>query len=520
MSQISLYEEVLRAGAEKALAPHPTRPSAGVVLWRARGTQLEVFWIQRAPTMPFMGGWRAFPGGTWTPRDVELPVQGCPDHPCPGRPTLATADPAEQPEGEDLLPGIGATALRELWEETGLLIVNRQGVRLSPNTPWSVSLREHGAELDVGRLRFAGRWLTPPFAPVRFDNRFFLLQWKPEDGEPKSLASEYLGGEWIQPAVALDRLHRGEELAAPPIYHILRVLAEDGPEKGVPRLLNTSECNLGPLRRIELRPGILLFPLRTATLPPATHTNTYLVGHGDCLLIDPGSEDPDELTRLESALKAAERELGRRVQAVFLTHHHPDHVAGTPWFQKRWHLPVWAHRATAERLKAQGIPVDRFVGDGEELSLGSAREPFLLRSHWTPGHAPGHLALEVVETGDLLSGDLVSALSTVVIAAPEGDMTAYLDTLEKMSNKNFRTLFPSHGAPLLDPPKVFRAVLEHRQERERRILEAWVQGTREVDALVRATYDELPLFLKPLATRQVEAHLSRLQALGKLETEP
>ncbi len=516
MNSLSLYEEVLRAGANSSTAMRPPRPSAGVVPWREGRKGLEVFWIERSRSMPFMGGWRAFPGGAWESSDLTLPLSGDCRHLDPGQATLATADPSEQPEGVDLIPGLAATALRELFEETGLLIVDRAVGRPAPETPLAPWLREHGCQLDASRLVFAGRWLTPPFTPIRFDNRFFLLRWKPEDGEPYAASRECASAEWIEPAAALDRLATGPDLAAPPIYHLLRVLAEDGPEDGLPRLLDTEESNLGPLRRIELRPGIVLFPLRAATLPPATHTNAYLVGEEECILVDPGCDDPDELARLEAALEAARSRLGRWVGAIFLTHHHPDHVAGAPWLRSRLKLPVWAHAATEQRLRERGLEVDRVIADGESLFLTRRGTPFELRCHLSSGHAPGHLAVEVVAGRDLLAGDLISPLSTVVIAAPDGEMSTYLSTLERMEQQPFRTLFPAHGAPILNPKEAFGAVLEHRRAREQRILEAWHRGVREVPGLVAAAYDELPPFLKPLAARQVEAHLLRLAELGKL----
>lgn len=514
---VSLYEEVLRAAGRELALPRPPRPSAGVVPWREGSRGLEVFWIQRARTMPFMGGWHAFPGGVWDRRDQEIPIAGEPIHPNPARPTQATSDPAEQPDGEDLLPGLAATALRELFEETGLLVLDRPGQRPDPRVSLASWLRESGRALDASRLVFAGRWLTPPFAPARFDNRFFLLRWQPADGEPIADPAECASGEWVPPKDALDALRSGGALAAPPIYHLLRVLAEEGPERGLGRFLDTREANLGPLRRIELRPGILLFPLRSATLPPATHTNTYLIGSRECLLVDPGSEDPGELERLEAALTVAERDLGRRAVAILLTHHHPDHVAGAQRLREKLEIPIWTHRETARLLGGRGIPCDRALQGGELLKLEGDTEPTRIRCHWTPGHAPGHLALELEGTGDLLIGDLMSPLSTVVIAPPDGDMTLYFESLERMRELSLRTLFPAHGAPLLEPQAAFAAILEHRKMRETRILEGWRAGIRDHSELVSRVYEELPAHLEPLARRQVEAHLSRLASLGRLD---
>lgn len=152
-----LYEQVM-AAAGGALPPvRPPRPSAAVVLWRreTRGG-LELFWLKRGQTLPFMGGWHAFPGGALEKSDLTAPAHGAPAGVVPGQWTPASADAEDSPAATDLVPGLAAAALRELTEETGVRIQS-QGVH------------------DATRLVFAGRWLTPPFTPVRFDNRFFQI---------------------------------------------------------------------------------------------------------------------------------------------------------------------------------------------------------------------------------------------------------------------------------------------------------------------------------------------------------
>jgi len=519
-----LYERVLAAAGGAAPAPRAPRPSASVVLWRGDGDGLEVYWIRRGRSLPFMGGWHAFPGGAVDRADAALPLEGAPAHPDPAARTSGLPDQDEQPEALDLAPGVAAAALRELFEETGVLLgANAPGASLAElrndsltrSATFGDGLRARDLSLDAGRLAFAGRWLTPPFTPVRFDNRFFLAEWRPEDGEPSVLPPESEEGEWIAPRRALARALDGEAMAAPPILHLLRVLGEEGPERGMPRLLDTSEANLGPLRRIELRPGILMFPLAAATLPPATHTNCLLIGHGEAVLVDPGSSMPREQERLVAALEAAREGLGRRPVAIVLTHHHPDHVAGAAEISRRLGLPIWAHAATRERLAGAGLAVDRDLADGERLEL--AGEPTMtLRLHHTPGHARGHLALEVEGAGDLVGGDLVAGFGTIVIAPPEGNMDDYLASLDRLRGRGFRTLFPAHGAAILDVDAKLTEYLEHRLAREAQILEQWRAGAREPRAMLAAVYPEVPAAVHPLAERQILAHLERLRRLGAL----
>ncbi len=500
--QTGLYERVLEAAGGQLPAARPARPSASIALWRRHPDRLEVYWIERGRTIPFMGGWHAFPGGAIERTDADLPVTGRPHHPTPEGVTRPAPD-AVGPLAPDLAPGVVAGALREFEEEVGL-------------------------RLTADRLTFGGRWLTPNLGPRRFDNRCFLAEWRPADGEPQPRQPECEQGEWVEPRRALDRVEAGDVIVAPPVLHVLRVLAEDGPEDRRGRLVDTREADLGPLRRIEFRPGVLCFPLAAATLPPATHTNAFLVGTGEAILIDPGSPFAAENDRLLAALQAAERQLGRRVVEIWLTHHHPDHVGGVETVRRALGVPVAAHPATAERLSAVGIPIDRLLDDGEQRRLDGP-SPFTVRALHTPGHARGHLAFAVaaasgrpagqdlIHLHDLIGGDLVAAAGTIVIDPPEGDMDDYLATLERLAARRWRTLFPSHGVPVLDVAAKLREYIDHRLERERQVLAAWQAGRRAPADFLDLVYPDLEPAARPLAERQIVAHLDRLRRHGRID---
>lgn len=518
-----LYEQVLAAAAGATLAvSRPPRPSAAVVPWRRRDGRLEVFWVRRSEAVPFMPGWHAFPGGAVARGDAELPVHGEPQ----GARDVSAIPPRSELEGDeprpDLVPGIAAAALRELWEETGLLVVDEADaapLALSPNADagsLAAALADRGLTLDATPLVWAGRWLTPAFTALRFDNRFFLLHWPVERRtQPAVVAGELTEGEWVEPQAALLRWRRGEVLAAPPILHLLTVLAEEGPEGGLPRLRDPVEADLGPFRRIELRPGVVLLPLRTPTLPPATHTNAYLLGTGPAVLVDPGSPWPDEQAKLHAALAAAAERLGRRVTAIWLTHHHPDHVGGARAAAAALGVPIAAHAATVEHLGGRGIAVDVTLRDGERHELGPG---FGVRVVHTPGHSRGHLAFHVEADGTLLCGDLVSALSTIVIDPPDGNMADYLGSLARARSLAPRFLFPAHGPVLRGGVEVLDRLIEHRRAREARVLAAWRQGVRDPADIVPLAYDrdEVPAPLRPVAARQVQAHLDHLREQGSL----
>lgn len=524
-----LYEHLL-ARAEAPTSGPPPRASSAVVPWRTTAEGgLEVYWVRRSPRLRFMGGWWAFPGGAVDRADASRATEGTPTgvhgktfHP----PAPSLDDEARETLGVDLAPGVVTAALRELFEETGLLLcapppaattlAESRRALLNGDVEFGELLDRHALSLDASRLVFAGRWLTPPFAPRRFDNRFFLLEWSAAQPiQPSILPGELAEGEWITPRAALARWRSGEALAAPPILHILGVLAEDGVgDAAHARLRDTGEANLASMRRIELVPGVVMLPVRTPTLPPAATTNCFLVGDRDAVLIDPATPLPDEQARLIAAVDAA-RARGTIVRSIVISHHHIDHVGAVERLRAHLGVPVLAHEASRLPLRAQGIDLDGVLEDGARLQVG--RETELEVVH-TPGHTHGHLAFALAAYGTLLCGDLVSALSTIVIDPPEGDMDAYIRSLERATRHAPRLLLPAHGPPLLNAPRVLEKARAHRLDREQQVLEAWQDGLRAPEAIVTRVYpDDLPAIVRPVAARQVLAHLARLDARGSLQ---
>ncbi|MEM7482829.1 MAG: MBL fold metallo-hydrolase [Acidobacteriota bacterium] len=527
MSEDSLYEIVMAAAADAPLPPPKApRPSASVIPWRRIRDRIQVYWVRRTNALAFMGGWYAFPGGGLSRKDLPVPVAGSPQ--AVPEPFAATVflDDGHHETPPDLVPGLTACVLRELFEETGLLLTTepmpetvlarlsqeRQQL-LGKQRPFAELLNDLGVELSADRLTFAGRWLTPPLAPMRFDNRFFLLEWpESERLQPEIFPGELDAGEWIDPAEAHARWSEGDVVTAPPILHALKVLADAGPVDGLARLQQPDEASLGPFRRIEFRPGVILLPLETATLPPANRTNAILLGTRERVLIDPGSSLPAEQEKLEAAIAALPP---GTVTAIWLTHHHPDHIGGVERARQALKVPVLAHRLTAERLAERDIRVDGFLEDGEVRVL-NGEPPFPVRIFHTPGHARGHLCFLEENRRSLIGGDLVAGFGTIVIDPPEGDMDDYLHSLERMADLAPGTLFPAHGPPLRDATGSFRHYIEHRLWREAKVLAAWRDGLREPAAIRPQVYEDTPKPAWPLAERQIKAHLQRLDRAGRL----
>lgn len=253
---------------------------------------------------------------------------------------------------------------------------------------------------------------------------------------------------------------------------------------------------------VPVAPGIRVLALRTPTLPPAAHTNVYLVGpeDGPVAVVDPGSPYTDQQAILDGVLGQIPIEL------VVLTHHHGDHVGGAVALADRWGVPIAAHPATARRLEGV-VPVTRALADGEVV-YGA------LAIH-TPGHAEGHLCFEL--GGATIAGDMVAGLGTILIDPSEGDMALYFASLERLLERPNGVLLPAHGPSIPDGHGKLREYLAHRKMREARVVEALSEAPVTTAALVATVYDDTPKLFWPLAERSLLAHLTKLVREGRAQ---
>ena len=479
--------------AGPAAAP-PLRPAASLILI-SRKPKLRVLWVRRAEANPFLGGFHSFPGGRMSPEDGPT-------------------------DGEEALElAMIRCAVRETFEETGIFVgVNgpkpdqaaRRLLReqvLNGNAEFWPSIERIGLSLDRAAFRMSGRWVTPPFSRTRFDTMFFVSELEQPES-PDVWPGELSSGEWVEPDRALRLWEEDRVTLAMPTLHAIRVIGE-GADDLPARLRAVPEANGVPSRHVILHPGIVMVPLRTETLAPATHTNAAVIGDAEIVIVDPGTADSGELEALYEVVDGATAR-GGKVTAVLLTHRHKDHVSGADAVRARYGAPVWGHGLISDRVR-----LDRELRDGDRIELKGPHRRRVLALH-TPGHSRSHIAFFEERSRTLCAGDLVSTLGTVVVDPPDGNMSDYLRSLDRLRELQATALIPGHGPPSRGVGHLLAALLEHRRMREARILSALKGGPMTEEALREEVYRDTPGAPPALAARTLEAHLERLVEEGRI----
>ena len=223
-------------------------------------------------------------------------------------------------------------------------------------------------------------------------------------------------------------------------------------------------------------------------------TNTWILGERPSIVVDPGPSIASHLR--EVAASAGD------LAAILLTHDHPDHAPGATELAEMTGATVHAARPPdgGERLR-----------DGQAITIGSVE----VRVVATPGHTPDSVSFFVPAASALLTGDTVVGRGTSVIDPPEGDLTAYLRSLERLRDLSPRAIHPGHGPLVLDGVAKLDEYLEHRRMREEQVLSALADGGRTIQDMVPVIYEGYPTELHELAGRSILAHLLKLEAEGR-----
>jgi glyoxylase-like metal-dependent hydrolase (beta-lactamase superfamily II) len=257
-------------------------------------------------------------------------------------------------------------------------------------------------------------------------------------------------------------------------------------DHGVPFALNTRVRRL-----VAPNPGVMTGP----------GTNTYLLGHNEVAVLDPGPALPEHI---DAILDAA----GDSIRWIVCTHTHPDHS------------PAWLALAAATGAEVIGAsaPDDMFQDKTFEPTVELqhdhvlATSEFTLRAVHTPGHVGNHFCFFLEEEGMLFAGDHIMNGSTVVIIPPSGDMKAYIESLQLLLKYPLQTIAPGHGEVMPQPIEVVDWLVKHRLKREQKVIDALRQtGRAPLDELVKVVYDDVDTSLHKMARLSLSAHLIKLQ---------
>ncbi len=266
---------------------------------------------------------------------------------------------------------------------------------------------------------------------------------------------------------------------------------------------------------LPLRPGV---PVRlsgrvwrltcaNAGLMTGPGTNSYFLGEADhWALIDPGPADSRHLRALQQCAPGP-------IRQILVTHTHPDHSPGAAPLRRLIGAQLLGRVSAHTQGQDRTFIPDRELRDGDTLTLGSDTT---LRVLHTPGHASNHLCYLLEQERLLFTGDHIIQGSTVVIDPPDGDMSAYIASLERLLDEDLAALAPGHGALMTRPHEALCALIAHRLNRESRVYSALSAHAPEpLAALLERAYAEVPVTLYPLAERSLLAHLLKLEADGR-----
>jgi recombination protein RecT len=536
--------------------PAPTRPAATVLLLRDGAKGVEVLMTRRATTASFAPGAYVFPGGGVDALDATSHLQA-----------------TRRPSQSDLHLTQAIAAIRESYEELGVLLARRLDgsvaddsdiASLDRSQPFVAQCAARGLTLMAEDVFVLAHWVTDRDLPRRFDVPFLVAR-MPEGQAPVADETEQFEPEWVRPADALARHKAGRFFM---IFPTVRTLERLEAFPDVDAVLQACAVNEQPLwtscpragwlagreaRYMEHeapfgelalvcpdgqivhtldwqteQPVALLNNVQRLTAPnpgvmTGPGTNSYLVGEATSgyIVIDPGPADTEHLDKLWRAT-------GGDIRLIVCTHSHPDHSPGALPLQARCtHKPPILGLPSGPNARAASeFTPDRSLQDQELLTLtGQGPAGYLthtLKVIHTPGHAANHLCLILLEDGLLFSGDHILNGSTTVIDPPDGDMTLYLQSLDRLGElcvqDRLDYILPAHGyvigGPRGEAALAVSQLKAHRLKREAKILRAMQaapQGT--LDDWVALAYDDVPPRMWPVAKRSLMAHVTRLEGL-------
>ncbi|HJM13122.1 MAG TPA: MBL fold metallo-hydrolase [Candidatus Thalassarchaeaceae archaeon] len=484
------------------------RPSASVMISRTAGGGHEILLGHRVSELPSFPDLWSFPGGGVSRVDRRAAK--------------------ENPEwfgdrGDDRVSTFAL--LREMVEEVGIspdgcggfLEVDSETREMvcSDKTGWLEAMKSGLLSVEGFQCQVITERVTPPQSPMRFHNLFFHVPIGDSVANPSFPPgrSEFDEFRWWNPDDLISSWE-GNELRLPaPIVTILRDLIEGIEEQGGLLSACDSLASDPPsgTHRYEYGPGVECVLIPTITLPPATHTNCYVLGErgGHRVIIDPAIRDKPGYEILSQKVREIEDD-GSSIIATIFTHRHQDHLGDQQMISEIYDAPVWA---SEETLSAIGdVSVGRVLVDGDLVTLSGPSGNVNWEIIETPGHCPGQICL-VGEAG-VVSADNCTSVGTILVPSIDGDMGAYISGLERIREMKPIVLFPGHGPFVPNPERLLSQYIEHRKGRHRKVLEAIKSGARTLSEIAIIAYEDSPDSHKGLARDQTLSHLQELVRCG------
>jgi glyoxylase-like metal-dependent hydrolase (beta-lactamase superfamily II) len=259
-----------------------------------------------------------------------------------------------------------------------------------------------------------------------------------------------------------------------------------------------------------IAPGVRRLVANNASYMTGPGTNTYLIGRDRFVVVDPGPLDEPHIERILG-------ETRKQIAAVLVTHTHRDHSPAALAIAEATGAELLGRAPPDDGRQDPTFTPDRMLADGDEIDV----DGFRLRALHTPGHASNHLCYLIDETGLLFTGDHLMQGSTVVIAPPDGSMSAYVRSLRRLLLEPAKRIAPGHGLTIEDAPAEIARIIAHRLQREAKVMDCLMQlKSADLDALVTRVYDDVDPRLHVLAKSSLLAHLLKLEEEARVRRLP
>ena len=257
--------------------------------------------------------------------------------------------------------------------------------------------------------------------------------------------------------------------------------------------------------------------IRRITAPnPAPYTykgtGTYIIGHKNVAVIDPGPDIPSHIDAIMTSLS------DEKITHILITHNHLDHSPAAKLLSQKTGAPVYGFDVSDQQYSdidaEEGLDKDYrpdfILNDGDIIE----EYDWTIEAIHTPGHLSNHLCFAYLEEKALFTGDHIMGWSTTIISPPDGNMGDYLNSLEKLRNREFDIYYPTHGEAISNPKQFVTQLIGHRLRRDKEIIRAIDNGAHTIDQIVEVVYVGLDPKLNLAASRTIYAHLIRLVGLG------